>query len=344
MKIWIDVRIGEDWWFYKNFVEEIITKLWELNSEHNITVFRKEALPKHPIPFVRDQKIKKIYEREKFGLMLFFDVPVPHGYAWDYILIIESLKEVFFPKKKYFSRKLFQHQLQKAIAKSQIVTVMDTWSTLELNEQLNISEEKIRKIHGFFPKTFPLTPQTLQTDIKTKHNLKWNYLIYDSGNELHNNFERILRALKKIEEAWHILYIIILCEATSQDLEIRNKALEYGISEKIIFLWKAPTELEKLYYLQSSWVIFSSIYESFPFSLSKALSYNVPIFANDISSIKEVMGGSIYYLDPLSLYSMTDTIIDAIMHPKKPDYSDVYEKFSSEKSALELMKLIEMKN
>jgi glycosyltransferase involved in cell wall biosynthesis len=344
MKIWIDARIYDNWLFYRAYVNELIEAFAKLNTEHTIVVYSEADFPKNMLPYLRDVKIKKLFEAEKLWLLICFDVPTPAGYTWDVLLIIESLKEVFFPKKKFISRKLYQHTLQKSIAHSQKAIVMDTQTALELNEQLNVSENKIAKIHWFFPKLPLKTSSSLETDIKLKHNIKWEYLIYDSGNELHHNFERILRAIKKISDTWVILSIIILCDDTIQDLDIRSKALEFGISQNIIFLWKAPQELEASYYKQAAWVIFSSIYESFPFSFSKALHYKVPIFANDIHSIKEVMWKSIYYLDPLSLYGMTDVIVWALSRPTTPDYSHLYDTFNAEQSAKELLALVDMKN
>ncbi|NDK09426.1 glycosyltransferase family 4 protein [Candidatus Gracilibacteria bacterium] len=344
MKIGIDARIYDDGIYYRAYVDELIEAFAKINTEHTIVVYRESDFPKNILPYVKDVQIKKLFEAEKLGLLICFDVPTPVGYSGDAFIIIESLKEVFFPKKKFISRKLYKHTLQKSIAHSQKAIVMDTQTALELNEQLNVSENKIEKIHGFFPKLNISTHSSLETDIKLKHNLKGEYLIYDSGNELHHNFERILRAIKKISDSGVILSIIILCDDTIQDLDIRSKALEYGISQNIIFLGAAPQELEASYYKQAAGVIFSSIYESFPFSFSKALHYNVPIFANDINSIKEVMGKSIYYLDPLSLYGMTDIIIGGLSKGQTPDYSHLHDIFNSAQSAKELMRLVEMKN
>lgn len=80
-------------------------------------------------------------------MMIFFDHHIPYGYKGNFTVFIESLKEVFFPKKKFFARRSYQHKLQKAIKHSEHVLVMDGGSALELNESLNVPEEKIAKIH-----------------------------------------------------------------------------------------------------------------------------------------------------------------------------------------------------
>jgi len=47
---------------------------------------------------------------------------------------------------------------------------------------------------------------------------------------VHNNFERILKSLKKLKEAGTPLNLIITCDATSSDLDIREKVIEYKLS------------------------------------------------------------------------------------------------------------------
>lgn len=181
----------------------------------------------------------------------------------------------------------------------------------------------------------------MEMNVASKHNLRWKYLIYDSGNEMHNNFDRILKTFAKLKEKEVFLYLIILCEDTNKDIDVRNRAIDYGIAEQVIFLGPVDASSEWSYYNQSVGVVFSSIYESFPFHFSKAMSYNAPIFANDIPAIREVMWHSICYLDPLSIHNITDTIAHKLSFPEAPDYSQVRANFNSQKSAFELHRIIE---
>ncbi|MDA9128955.1 glycosyltransferase [Candidatus Gracilibacteria bacterium] len=356
MKIGIDARICDEDGYYGQYVWELILTFCKKNIQHDIIVYRNHGVDKdiEKTEFMTcditrtqsmgDGKIKKIFQKEKFGMMIFFDHHIPHGYKGNFLVLIESLKEVFFPKKKYFARRNYQHKLQRAIKHSERVLVMDGGSALELNESLDVSEDKIEKIHGFFPKVINSNVGENRVDIAAKHNLRGKYLIYDSGNEMHNNFDRILKTMNKLKEKEVLLYLIILCDETNKDIDVRSKSIEYDISEQIIFLGAVDASIEKSYYTQSAGVVFSSIYESFPFHFSKALNYGVPIFANDIPANKEVMGDTITYLDPLSIHNITDTLAQKLSFPETPDYSGIRDKFSAKNSARELVKILELKN
>lgn len=351
MKIWIDARICEQNTAYSQFVETFISALSKQESEHEYIVYCHK-IPEHAVntPKIRyiqisfktqnffdTKKARALFENEKFWLMIFFDIHIPYGLKTEYFVILESLKEVFFPKKKYISRKIYQLQLSKAIEKASKVLVLDHSSSVELNERLDVPEEKIGVIPGFFPSISRVSASLIQTDIAQYHNLRGPYIIYDSGNELHNNFDRILKAIKIIKDEGSTLNLIILCDETSRDLDIRSRALEYGIASQILFLGPIPPAQEMQYYIQSSGVIFASIYESFPFSFSKALAYNCPIFANDIASIHQVMWNSIHYLDPLATHTMVETLMRSISKAEKSEYHEVLEIYTAQNSAQKLL-------
>ena len=328
MKIWIDARICSESGYYPAFVGELIEGLVaQSQNEHSFRIYTRKNLSLERKSFFTDFNEKKVFEKEKFALMIFFDQHVPVGYKGEYVVILESLKEVFFPKKQWLHRHIYTWKLKRVLAKAQKVYVLDTASAMELNEQLDISEEKIGVIPGFFPK-YQTPGEQLQIDIKLKHNLRGDYLIYDSGNEVHNNFERILKALKILKEKGKFLYLIILCDETNRDIEVRNLALQYQITDQIMFLWSGNPELEEAYYRQSKGVIFSSIYESFPFAFTKALHYGCQIFANNIPAHKSVMDTHICYLDPLSVHNMADSMYDTLSHQHKKDYTPLRERYN----------------
>lgn len=361
MKIGIDGRICDDWGYYGEYACHLIEAFCEKYRDCEIIVYRdKKALISgkltelpHTIQknisykrdsILPDSRAKKLFEKEKFALMIFFDHHVPKGYSWDFYVMVENLKEIFFPKKKWLHRKIYALKLTRAIAKAKKVMVLDWGTALELNERLNIKEDLITKVPGFFPELHTPDIPEIKIDIKVKHNIRWEYLIYDSGNEIHNNFERILKTIKKLKDTGTIVYIIILCDATTKDIDIRNTALSLWITQQILFLWAVSSDIESSYYTQSKWVIFSSIYESFPFHFAKAIHYKTPIFANDIPANKDVMWTTIHYLDPLSIHNMADTISENISCNTVSNYGDIRHAYNPISSATRLGSVITTKN
>jgi len=343
MKIWIDARICDEVSLYALFCKELIEAFTADNSEHEIIVYTATNLKLNRKNIIHNLTAGKIFNQENFAFMIFFDYNIPTRYSWEYSIVLEGLKEIFFPKKQWIHRKIHSYKLTKAIEKSKNIIALDGGTALELNERLNVAENKIRKIDGFFPMYSINSNPVTHSDIKTKHNLRWEYLIYDSGNEVHNNFERILKTIKKLKDTGVIMYIIILCDETTKDLDIRAKVIEYDIANQILFLWSVSKDIEHLYYKQSLWVIFSSIYESFPFQFIKAIAYDCHIFANDIPANRQIMRESVHYLDPLSIHNMRDTIQQQIEKISWTDYTQILSQFTPHNSALQLSNIVEIK-
>jgi len=361
MKIGIDARVCDEGWYYGAFVCELIESFCEMQKDHEITIYRsKKALISGKITELPNAKqvnlkynrhnifddipTKKLFNSEKFGYMLFFDSQIPGGITSDIYVIIQDLKEIFFPKKKWLQRKVYTSKLHRAIHKSKKVMVLDAGTALELNERMNVREDVIERIPGFFPHITELATPKIEINIKSKHNLRGDYLIYDSGNEVHNNFERILKSIVGLKKQWIILYLIILCDETIKDIDIREFSLREWISDQILFLWAVENDIESSYYNQSSGVIFSSIYESFPFSFVKALHYNTPIFANEIPAHLQTMGEHIHFLDPLSTHNMIDTLKAWLWNKKQSDYTEIWSNWNRKNSANRLSEITTLEN
>ena len=343
MNIWVDIRTHETSLHYARFVRQFSHILEKHFWEQNTTLLTEDILPGWKNFFLRTISEKNILQKYDFDLVIFFHHQVPLWYKGKYIMILPHLKEVFFPKLWWLEHSLYMYTLHRSLKHAQKAITLDTWTALELNERLNIPEINIAHIPGFFPeKKDEHTEQIIKIDIHAKHNLQGAYLLYDAPHEIHNNFERILKVLKNINtDTSSPLSIIICCEFTSKDLDLREKVIEYGISEYVIFLWEIPENEKSLYYNSSLWVIYSSIYESFPFHMSTALQEWSQIFVNDIGVFREVFGDTALYLDPLSVHSMTETLRKKLLEKTQVSYETVLQKFHPENTKNELIKIIQ---
>lgn len=180
--------------------------------------------------------------------------------------------------------------MQSATDKAQKVLCFDQNTARELNEKINVKESIIEILPGFFP----VAEETIDTsdirlDIKAKHNIPGEYLIYDSGNAEHHNFERILKIFERLSKEGNTLSLIIISDEATKDIELRKQVLERGIEKRILFLGSVDENEEKYYYSQSVGVIFPGFYTSFPFHFWKAIIYDITVIASNLQSTKEIM-------------------------------------------------------
>lgn len=82
--------------------------------------------------------------------------------------------------------------------------------------------------------------------------------------------------------------------------------------------------------------IFPSLYEGFGLPPLEALALGADVIASQTTSLPEVLGNSVHYIDPHN----TNINIDKLLSDKVMDRNEALEKFSWEKSADKLLKLM----
>ena len=338
MKVWFDIRSLDEKNHYGSMMLKIIKKLIEVDNKNEYTLYTNTSIwliENEKITAAKiwnpisDFSLSKEIKNDWLALVVFFDHRVPLFYKQDFMVMIPSLKESFFMGKDFLAREIYNYYMKKSIERAKKIICFEKNTLLELNERLNVNETKIQIMHPFFDVVRQENTQTaLQIDIKAKHNLSNDYLIYDWGNGTNKNIEKLIQTFEKINKSWKDLNLFILWESTSKDTDIRDMVVRANLQDRIQFIADISIQEEPFYYRWSKWVIFPSIYESFPFSLKKAVKYWSPILASDIKSIRLFMWDSIDYFNPKSTHDMEDAIRKFIKSRKKRDYTEVFTKLT----------------
>ena len=82
--------------------------------------------------------------------------------------------------------------------------------------------------------------------------------------------------------------------------------------------------------------LFPSTFEGFGIPPLEALAVGAPVISSDTASMPEVLGDSVHYIDPYSF----DCDLDALLREPAADAEKALERFSWERSAGKLLKLI----
>jgi hypothetical protein len=118
----------------------------------------------------------------KVDVLINFSSQYPIFYKKNVIQSIFSLESLSYPElnqikftEKYKNAFVLKNNLKNA---TKIITLNQKLKK-DLNEKLNIEEEKIEIIPGFF--TQKTLEKQVNIDIKAKYVLQNNYIIYDQG-------------------------------------------------------------------------------------------------------------------------------------------------------------------
>jgi len=269
--------------------------------------------------------------------MIFFNHFKPIFYRWDYYTFVLNLKDIYYWNfESSFNKYRYLYLLEKNLQKSQKIICFDENTKNELVERFNIREDTIKYIHWFF-KDINLEKE-LDINIKIKYSIQNDYLLYSCWDWIEKNLEKLVQIYDKVEKN---IDLIIIWDKISKNIFLRNKIVNLWLQDRIKFLSPIKDSEKPLIYKQSIWVVFPSLYETFPFCLSDAIKHDTPIITSNIKSLENIFWDKVDYFSPISKVDMLKKINNYIKKENKTaDYSEIRNNLSINKTAQELIDII----
>lgn len=277
----------------------------------------------------------KELRKNKFDIFINFDDIFPVFFVKNVFFVVFFLENMMYPDKEHlnlFKKYVYLFNLKYNLKNTHTFFCLTEKSKMEMNEKLNIKEDKIKILKPFFLDSYKSFGN--HKNIFLTHWIDWEYLIYNNWVWSNKNTDRLLQAFKKVSENKKI-FLFCLWKEISEDLDFRSKIIENNLQNKVIFTQEIQKDDLELYYKNSIWVIYPVLYEVFPFNLSDAVNYNVPILASDIDEIRNIFGDSISYFNPIFLDDMIEKLEDFV---SKKDKMKINFKFSKNYNSIYFLK------
>ena len=354
MQIWLDLRFLKSGDRYSTFVAVLIQNLIHLDNENNYTLYLSDQTkvsfpPQLKVEFIKEKpgsiaeqvSFYKKLKKDKNNLMIFFNEKKPLFYRGEYILFVKNLKELhYIEEQNQVKRFIFDLFLKNSLSQAKKIICFEHQTKSELNEKLNILENKIEIIYPFFTLD-KISDEKILTDPRIKFNIKWEYFIYSWWRGNNKNLSKLLEVFSKLQKRKCNIHLVVLEQDLIEDLDFRQEVIDNKIVERVHFIWETTLLEKKAFYKYAIWSIFPSLYESFPFDLTESISYKSPILASSIKQTKEIMWDSISYFSPISNIDIIEAIQNYISLPKQnTDYKEILEKYTPKKTVDNLIKVI----
>jgi glycosyltransferase involved in cell wall biosynthesis len=150
--------------------------------------------------------------------------------------------------------------------------------------------------------------------IRSRFGLPENFLLYVGGIDPRKNVELLFKALKLIlEENPKRCPLLAFAGDIVHQREypqLKKSLQTLGIGDHIRFLGYVPEKELPLLYQASSIFIYPSRYEGFGLPVLQAMAAGTPVITTKLSSIPEVAGDSVLYIDPDKPVELARAIIE----------------------------------
>lgn len=265
-------------------------------------------------------------------------VVVIHDCAYDrfnYDRFKESenlLSKIYF-RTMYYGAKYFSKK---------IITVSN-FSKKELVELYKIDPAKIEVIYGAAPE-LPEVSEDFAQNVLNKFKIDKPYFLYIGNWRPRKNLPGLIRAFQIFREKGFDFLLVIGGRKDKRFLDLEKEIKKNQLEGKVILTDTLTREEISALYKRTVALTFPSFYEGFGLPVLEAQSLGVPVLTSNTSSLPEVGGDSVFYVNPYNVEEIAQGL-ERIARDKdlrnqliEKGYENL-KRFSWEKSAKKLLEI-----
>ncbi|MEL6911916.1 MAG: glycosyltransferase family 1 protein [Cyanobacteria bacterium J06648_1] len=239
-------------------------------------------------------KLKQRLKQEQADL---FFSPVYEGMFFPHvpqILTVHDLIPLKYPELSPKWKYYYQYALPFLLKQSQRIICVSEFTKQDLVNTYSLNPDSIDVVYNGYDRNL-FYPQPNSTVIQ-KYGLD-KYLLYVGDMRFYKNLGRTLEAFDRLNDK-DCQFVITGKKDDFFYPEIAQQVAKLASRDRIIFLDYVPTaELPTLYSLAQA-LVFASLYEGFGLPVLEAMACGCPVITSQVTSIPEVGGDSVLYVDP----------------------------------------------
>ena len=169
--------------------------------------------------------------------------------------------------------------------------------------------------------------QPIEDDAAVEHwkreaGLPPRYVLYLGINKPHKNLARLVRAWRRVREAWNEDWgerpaLVLAGREDPRYPEAREAVRDAGLEEDVHFAGEiADADLPRLY-AGATLFVFPSLYEGFGLPVLEAMACGTPVACANRSSLPEIVGEAAATFDPEDEGDMAATILALLRDPNR---------------------------
>jgi glycosyltransferase involved in cell wall biosynthesis len=231
--------------------------------------------------------------------------------------------------------KFWQEELVKRynLPKNKIVVTYEG-----VDESLKFEAQSSKSVHGE-------SVQDESERILEGYKIKKPFVVYTGSLYPHKNVERLVMALKRLNDLNHLNISLVVVCARNIFYERFKKKIEQMKAEKFVNLAGfVPDEELSAIYKEAEAFVFPSLWEGFGLPGLEAMALGLPVVAAKASCLPEVYEEAALYFNPLDIDDMAEKILMVIRDKERREMLikkgfEQVKKYSWEKMARETLEV-----
>lgn len=234
------------------------------------------------------------------------------------VAFIHDLTTIHFPKYHIVKNKLLYHFRFKNIKKHADAVLTNSNHTKEdIIKHLGIPAKKIHVTYfGTHERFKPVQDNAELMKVRAQYGIKNPYICYVGTIEPRKNIRNLLQAFKKLKDTKNIPHKLLLVGKDGWFFEEIYKAIgTLGLEDDVIRTGFVPDKDIPYLLSGSECFVYPSFYEGFGLPVLEALACGAPTVTSRISSLPEVGGDAVKYIEPNDPSDIAEKILEFIGSP-----------------------------
>jgi glycosyltransferase involved in cell wall biosynthesis len=236
------------------------------------------------------------------------------------VSVLDMMYHLFPEYWMVIERLYFQWAVKLLTTHASAISILSESTRKDLlNLYPQMSKKLLEVIYPGVPYGFQQLPTIDSYTIRTKYQLFNPYILYVGGFHPRKNLAGILDAFSDIHsDLPH--HLVLVGPKAWESKKIVDRINHISLSNKVHYLGLVPRSDLPLLYNQADIFVFPSLYEGFGFPVLEAMACGCPTITSKISSLTEVGGNAVIYIDPFNRNSLIEAINSlAFDHQKKDE-------------------------
>jgi glycosyltransferase involved in cell wall biosynthesis len=226
------------------------------------------------------------------------------------IVTIHDLIFKRYPKQYNFIDRIgYDFKFNYACQNSDLIIAVSEQTKRDIIKYYNVPDQKIKVIYQTCDRSFCQVNNLNElSEVKTKHDLPDEYLLYVGTFIDRKNALTIIKALDSIKADTNIHLVMIGSGGEYKD-KVKSEVKDRGLTDRVKFLDHVDFEdLPKIYQMAKVF-IYPSIFEGFGIPIIESLFSGTPVITSNVSCLPEAAGPDSVQIDPMDDTEMGKNIL-----------------------------------
>jgi glycosyltransferase involved in cell wall biosynthesis len=278
----------------------------------NVHPLRTTIPSRHPVLWYNHYNFAVPSLLSKHNIDLFvspdgFNVPKKHKT----IIVLHDLNFVHFPKNlPYLSRKYYESFFPGYAQNASRIVTVSNYSKQDIAKSFDIDPGKIDVVYNGSSREFVPLSSPQKEEIKKKYTEGLDYFIFVGALNPRKNIYKLLSAFDDFcARSNRDVRLVVAGVPMFSSIFFNSKADHLHHKEKIHFVGRLDREeLARLVGASLSLVL-PSTFEGFGIPIVEAMYCDVPVITSNITAMPEVAGDAALLVDPYSIESITNAML-----------------------------------